>query len=710
MRNYIVISFFALTLKTKCYKVENSSDDIIPHRSNTREGRGLFTLFYIEKTIKSFVTRIEELEQSAQSQASKIEQLEQKLSKLDNIDTAGGLQSYDGAQAQFDQLFARVFANDEKIKVNRQKINTKCSKKKCDRILNNLDKLETSVDFLQDTNITILEQMVDMIKNSSAIQTVVSLQNDVDTLDACLSDPTSTDCTSVYSSASSLPSVLAAKCDQTTCTSLSNDLTAISSCMTDPSSSTCTSSYGGASTLPSVLSGKCDGATCTTLSACMTDPTSATCTGTYGGAATLPSVVAGKCDGATCTTLEACMTDPTSASCTGTYGGAATLPSVVAGKCDGATCTPIAACMTDPTSAACTGTYGGATTLPSVVAGKCDGATCTPLAACMTDPTSASCTGTYGGAATLPSVVAGKCDSTTCTPLAACMTDPTSAGCTGTYGGAATLPSVVAGKCNQATCTLLDTCMKTPADASCTITDATSVPTLVNNLDKCMGNIDDSTCTASYGATLVSGGGSGMVAWVQQFKKPAIVNCPYTGTGLTSWLTTDADGNTPDGCDPATNYEQLTFAQCSHTEPDKTNTFHLAPTPATNTEYVEIKSDGWFKVELTALFRNLNDRRLIRADVFKISSKDPANSCAAKAQACDGLLQLRYTTLFNTASNAGDKDSDVSANNEVAVQLCSGDRILVIISKNGNLGNNVGNVFGTTETRTVLVITKLWYT
>merc|ERR1719282_2027715 len=187
-----------------------------------------------------------------------------------------------------------------------------------------------------------------MIKNSSAIQTVVSLQNDVDTLNACLSDPTSTDCTSVYSSASSLPSVLAAKCDQTTCTSLSNDLTALTS-------------------------------STTALQECMTDPTSTGCTNSYSGPSTLPSVVAGKCDGATCTTLEACMTDPTSVSCTGTYGGAATLPSVVAGKCDGATCTPIAACMTDPTSAACTGTYGGATTLPSVVAGKCDSTTCTPL-------------------------------------------------------------------------------------------------------------------------------------------------------------------------------------------------------------------------------------------------------------------------------------------------------------------------------------------
>ena len=67
-----------------------------------------------------------------------------------------------------------------------------------------------------------------------------------------------------------------------------------------------------------------------------------------------------------------------------------------------------------------------------------------------------------------------------------------------------------------------------------------------------------------------------LINYLPTSEKPAIVNCPYTGTGLTSWLTTDADGNTPDGCDPATNYEQLTFAQCSHTEPDKTNTFHLA--------------------------------------------------------------------------------------------------------------------------------------
>ena len=70
-------------------------------RSHSREGRGLFTLLYIERTIKSFVSRIEELERSAEFQASKIEQLESKLSKLDNIDVAGGLQSYNGAQVSY---------------------------------------------------------------------------------------------------------------------------------------------------------------------------------------------------------------------------------------------------------------------------------------------------------------------------------------------------------------------------------------------------------------------------------------------------------------------------------------------------------------------------------------------------------------------------------------------------------------------------------
>ncbi len=45
--------------------------------------------------------------------------------------------------------------------------------------------------------------------------------------------------------------------------------------------------------------------------------------------------------------------------------------------------------------------------------------------------------------------------------------------------------------------------------------------TQVTNLDKCMESIEDSTCTATYGAStnLVSSGGEGMVAWLQQLSQ-----------------------------------------------------------------------------------------------------------------------------------------------------------------------------------------------
>ena len=72
-------------------------------------------------------------------------------------------------QKKFEAIFSNLTNVYSKIKVNRQNINKKCSKKKCERILNNIDKLETSVDFLQDTNITVLEQMVEMIKNSTTV-------------------------------------------------------------------------------------------------------------------------------------------------------------------------------------------------------------------------------------------------------------------------------------------------------------------------------------------------------------------------------------------------------------------------------------------------------------------------------------------------------------------------------------------------------------
>ena len=71
--------------------------------------------------------------------------------------------------------------------------------------------------------------------------------------------------------------------------------------------------------------------------------------------------------------------------------------------------------------------------------------------------------------------------------------------------------------------------MTTPADtSSCPISATTSVPAKLNQLDKCMTDIDDAACDASYGQELVTAGKSGLVGWVQQFSK-LVLNPIKTG-------------------------------------------------------------------------------------------------------------------------------------------------------------------------------------
>ena len=131
-------------------------------RSTSRQGKALFSFIFVEKLVKSLISRVDSLE-------AKVTSLEASLAILNSVDVEGGIQSFSGAQRNFEAIFANITNIYDKVKVNRKNINKKCSKKKCERIINNIDKLESSVDFLQETNITVLEQMVDMIKNSSAV-------------------------------------------------------------------------------------------------------------------------------------------------------------------------------------------------------------------------------------------------------------------------------------------------------------------------------------------------------------------------------------------------------------------------------------------------------------------------------------------------------------------------------------------------------------
>ena len=64
-------------------------------------------------------------------------------------------------------MFSNISDIYRHLRNNRDSIRKKCSKKKCDRLVDNVTKLKTSVNVIQDTNITALEQMVDLLKNST---------------------------------------------------------------------------------------------------------------------------------------------------------------------------------------------------------------------------------------------------------------------------------------------------------------------------------------------------------------------------------------------------------------------------------------------------------------------------------------------------------------------------------------------------------------
>ena len=97
---------------------------------------------------------------------------------------------------------------------------------------------------------------------------------------------------------------------------------------------------------------------------------------------------------------------------------------------------------------------------------------------------------------------------------------------------------------------------------------------------------------------------------------------------------------TPEGCAVSKFYEVLKFS-CKHTEPDKTDKYHmeLDDDSADSTTKVKIKQDGWYSISFTALLTT-NDKQN-RAEIFKISSRNPDSSCASVTASCEALLQLR---------------------------------------------------------------------
>jgi len=207
-----------------------------------------------------------------------------------------------------------------------------------------------------------------------------------------------------------------------------------------------------------------------------------------------------------------------------------------------------------------------------------------------------------------------------------------------------------------------------------------------------------------------------MVGWIQQFKKPSIIQCTFGNNPAltfpneadTAGLTLAASG-APAGCDVSKNYEQLTFSKCSQTEPDATNKFHMEPEAATTAKKVTINNDGYFKIAFTALLSS-TDNKITRVEVYKVTSKDPTNSCGAITSACTTLIQLKLNSKFLDTPIDGAKTGQASTNGEGSFQLCAGDEIVVIASKSGSSTNSLGTVTGdATGFRTILTVEKVWF-
>ena len=70
-------------------------------RSASRQGKALFSFIFVEKLVKSLMSRVDSLE-------AKVTFLEASLASLVSVGVEGGLQSFSGAQRNFEAIFANI--------------------------------------------------------------------------------------------------------------------------------------------------------------------------------------------------------------------------------------------------------------------------------------------------------------------------------------------------------------------------------------------------------------------------------------------------------------------------------------------------------------------------------------------------------------------------------------------------------------------------
>ena len=163
----------------------------------SREPKALLTLsnYWTTTTIQSQIdslnTNVNNISSSITSLTDTVNSLSSSfasfLSSMQSVPAAGvsgGYETFDDAKTNFTEVFENITNIYEKIQHNRARIATKCTKDKCDKILTKVKKVKASVDFLQNTNVTILETMVEMLKNTTMVSLMVELQTNLTNLQA----------------------------------------------------------------------------------------------------------------------------------------------------------------------------------------------------------------------------------------------------------------------------------------------------------------------------------------------------------------------------------------------------------------------------------------------------------------------------------------------------------------------------------------------
>ena len=115
---------------------------IISSRVSSRQDKALFSFLFVEKLTRDLMDRMDSLEEAVRRDHRNMENM---LSNISDI--------YD------------------KIENNKKSINEKCSKNKLNRVYKTVEKLESSIELIEDTNIIALEHLVKMIKGSARKET-----------------------------------------------------------------------------------------------------------------------------------------------------------------------------------------------------------------------------------------------------------------------------------------------------------------------------------------------------------------------------------------------------------------------------------------------------------------------------------------------------------------------------------------------------------